>query len=302
MELIKITDCCYYFKGAVNIGYIKYNNYGILVDSGIDPSVAKKVMKIVQKKGIPFTHLFITHAHADHYGGAAYLQEKYKVTTIAPPFEEAILTYPQIHTMLLNSGNDSNKELQNKFLQGQAVKVDKICNEGINTIDDITFTALHFPGHSHFQMGLLFDNILYAADSYFGKDALKKHGIPFIVDAEQTMETLNKLLEIDCLGAVPGHGEFENDFSSSVQENILKHEEVYQTILLLLKQRYKGLEEILSSVCLKLNITLNSYMSYSLYRTSINAYVTKGINRGDISYHFENNKLLFTNSKGLYYN
>jgi glyoxylase-like metal-dependent hydrolase (beta-lactamase superfamily II) len=297
MELIKLTESCYYVKGAVNIGYITKGNKGMLIDAGIDKATSKKVKKILEENELPLTHLFITHAHADHYGGAHNLQNDINITTIAPPFEEAVMKYPNMHPMLMNLGNENVKELKNKFLQGNAIKVDKICTKGVNTIDGLTFTALHFPGHSHFQMGILFDNILYAADSYFGSDALRKHKIPFIVDAEQTLNTLQKLTEITCDGAVPGHGSFEENFHDTVKINIQLHNEIYESIIQLLKEKKLTMEELLCEVCLRWKIPIETYMSYALYRTSINAYVIHGMNNEDITYQFFGNKLYYHNKE-----
>ncbi|UOK58876.1 hypothetical protein MGI18_07535 [Bacillus sp. OVS6] len=42
MKCIKLTEKCFYFQGAVNIGYIMSSNYGMLIDAGLDPQTAKK--------------------------------------------------------------------------------------------------------------------------------------------------------------------------------------------------------------------------------------------------------------------
>jgi glyoxylase-like metal-dependent hydrolase (beta-lactamase superfamily II) len=293
MELIRLTASSYYFKSAVNIGYIRTEDKGMLIDAGIDSNTSKKVAKLLKEKELPLTHLFITHAHADHYGGAAFLIDTHHVTTISPPLEEVILKDPAIHTMMMNLGNNSVDELRNKFLQGKAINVDIICGEGANNVDGITFETLHFPGHSHFQMAILFDNILFAADAYFGVEALTKHKIPFIVDAEQTITSLEKLLHVNCHGAIPGHGTFEKAFQETVHANIKQHQDIYKSIVTLLERDMLTLDDLVSEACHKWDITLNNYMAYLLYRTSINAYVIKGMNTGEITYKFEDNKMLY---------
>jgi glyoxylase-like metal-dependent hydrolase (beta-lactamase superfamily II) len=90
MELIGVCEDTYYFKSAVNIGYIhhKEQEKGILIDAGLDSQSMKKVIKKLDEKTLPLTHLVITHSHADHYGGAAYLQSVRDVYTIAPHIEQ----------------------------------------------------------------------------------------------------------------------------------------------------------------------------------------------------------------------
>ncbi|HEX7063769.1 MAG TPA: MBL fold metallo-hydrolase, partial [Bacillales bacterium] len=83
MDLQKISGNCYYFHGAVNIGYVRKGDKGLLIDSGIDKSTANKVLRQLREHELPVTHLFITHAHSDHFGGAAQLQKKTGVYTLA---------------------------------------------------------------------------------------------------------------------------------------------------------------------------------------------------------------------------
>jgi len=52
---------------------------------------------------LPITHLFVTHAHADHYGGAEYLQSVEKIYTYAPQLETAILQNPIFRASLFIS-------------------------------------------------------------------------------------------------------------------------------------------------------------------------------------------------------
>ncbi|KHE72060.1 MBL fold metallo-hydrolase, partial [Halobacillus sp. BBL2006] len=69
MSFQQLNASCYYYQSSVNIGYVHSGDTGLLIDAGIDKSSIKKVLKELNKKELPLTHLFITHAHSDHYGG-----------------------------------------------------------------------------------------------------------------------------------------------------------------------------------------------------------------------------------------
>lgn len=277
MELVQINENQYYFQGAVNIGYAQNENLGVLIDAGLDAQTMKKVLKILDQQGMPLTHLFITHAHTDHYGGAAYIQRIKKVHTIAPFLEEAILRYPILEPMYLLQGNKPIDELRNKFLEGEAASVDEIVTEGLYEIKGFKMEFIALPGHSINQLGVKIGDTLFAADSYFGMTALKKHKIPFIVDLEDTLHSLEKLKTTSVMGAVPGHGKYEVNFQQTVQENIDHHLAILHSMREVINQYKDGLsqEEIVRQMCLHWNVKLEHISAWALHRTAITAYVTK---------------------------
>lgn len=295
MKFKEISTNCYYFSGAVNIGYVHKGHQGLLIDAGLDAAAMKKVLKHLDTQNLPITHLFITHAHADHYGGAGYLQQIREVYTIAPKFEEAILKYPILEPMYLFQGNHPLEELRNKFLEGEAITIDRVVGEEQVDLGEIKFHTYHFPGHSEYQLGILIDQVLYASDAYFSVETLKKHKIPFLVDAEAAIKSLKKLMKIECNGAVPGHGEFEKDFYDTVRKNITYHEMISKSLTELINRSKSGIsqEELTKIVCDKWDVNLNHLSSYMLYRTAITAYIIKLIKDKKVTYTVKNNRLLF---------
>ncbi len=295
LEFIKLSDTCYYFQAAVNIGYINHGNKGMLVDAGLDKSTMKKVLKKLDEERLPITHLYITHAHADHFGGAAYLQQARNVFTIAPVLEEAILRNPILEPIYLFQGNTPLDELRNKFLEGEAITVDKVIAEGTYKVDEFDFTAIAFPGHSENQLGIFIDNLLYCGDAYFSEEQLRKHKIPYIVDAAQTLKSLEKLKTIVCDGAVPGHGTFEKDFNGTVVKNIDYHFAVLSSVAEVFREKGHSLshEELIKAMCKKWNVQLTHLSGFLLYRTAVTAYVTKLVRDGEVTTQIIDNTLVF---------
>ncbi|MBA2174461.1 MBL fold metallo-hydrolase [Halobacillus locisalis] len=275
MSFKQINEQCYYYESSVNVGYVQLGSSGVLIDAGIDASSVKKILKELKNRELPLTHLFITHAHADHYGGASYIQERYDVYTMAPSFEEAILRNPSLEPLYLFGGNDPLDELKNKFLQGPPMKVDQIVEEGSINIGGKSLQTVCLPGHSYYQLALLVDGILYAADSYFSLATLKKHKIPFLTDAKLAIESLHKLLEMDLLGAVPGHGTFEENPIRTIEGNIRYHEGLMEWLFQYVSSVEEGVshEEAVAQMCNHFGVSCGRLSQWLLQRTAVTAYI-----------------------------
>ncbi|KPB03572.1 MBL fold metallo-hydrolase [Bacillus sp. CHD6a] len=300
MEFHPITDNVFYFQGAVNIGYVRFSNrQGMLIDAGLEEQTMRKVIKTLKNKELPLTHLFLTHAHADHYGGAAYLQSEHKIYTIAPKFEVAILQEPMLEPLYLFHGVNPIKEWRNKFLEGKPVKVDLILEEAGEVIEgDARFKTVDLPGHSYHQFGVMVEDILFAADAYFDVEVIHKHGIPYIVDAKQTMESLEKIKKLPCAGAVPGHGNYEKNFLPTIKENIQVHRQMELLLFSLINHEKNGLtiEQLVTKACAEKGITIRNVPSFMLFRTAVTAYLTKLIQEQRVKLIVRDNQLVVESS------
>ncbi|GGC74934.1 MBL fold metallo-hydrolase [Thalassobacillus devorans] len=295
MEMNQINAHCYYFHSAVNIGYVHNGEEGMIIDAGIDKSAIKKVIKGLKEHALPVTHLFITHAHADHYGGAQYLQENFDVLTIAPKFESAILENPSLEPLYLFGGNDPLDELKNKFLEGPPVRIDDQVGEGSFTFGTFDLETYLLPGHSYHQLAVKVFDVLYAADSYFEAAQLEKHKIPYITDAALTIESLERLKEIPCDGAVPGHGKYETDFKTTVQKNIDYHVVLLTWLENYIDEHPNGVshENIIAAMCDSFGVENNQLGQWLLYRTAVTAYLIGAVKEETISYAIEGNRWMF---------
>lgn len=298
MNFTSLNETCYYFDAVVNIGYVHQGDQGMLIDTGIDDSIMRKVLRQLREKELPVTHLFITHAHADHFGGANFLQKREDVHTIAPAFEAAILENPSIEPLYLFGGNDPLPELSNKFIQGKPMRVDSVIEAGEHVIDNFSFTTYALPGHSYHQLAIKIEDILYAGDSYFSEEQLHKHKIPYITDADATIQSLTDLLDVTCQGAVPGHGKYEENFQDTVHLNMQYHEELLEWVKRKIHSQVDGFshEQLVTMMCNHYNVQSNQLSQWLLYRTAVTAYLVGLIKRGEINYEIKENRWLFTQS------
>ncbi|MGP4072126.1 MBL fold metallo-hydrolase [Piscibacillus sp. B03] len=298
MEMKQLNDQCYVFISSVNVGYVLNGNQGMLIDAAIDRSAIRKVVRQLDEHQLPLTHLFITHAHADHYGGASYLVKHYDVKVLAPTFESAILANPVLEPTYLFSGNDPIDELRNKFLEGPPVEVDIEVDEGFHKIDGFEFETIATPGHSYHQMAIKVNHILYAADSYFGQTELEKHKIPYITSVDQTLVSLEKLKKVQVDGAIPGHGKFERNFIKTLDKNIEYHKKLLHKVYCIISDRQAiSHEELVSCICNEMGVKSDTLSPFLLYRTATTAYVTALINQGKVNHYIQHFRWMFKINK-----
>ncbi|MRH43411.1 MBL fold metallo-hydrolase [Aquibacillus halophilus] len=295
MEFQQLKESCYAFRGPVNIGYVHHGELGMLIDAGIDKSTMKKILKHLLAKNLPVTHLFISHAHSDHFGGAQYLQEQHRVFTIAPYLEEAIMRYPILEPLYLFGGNDPLPELRNKFLEGNPIQIDKVVKEGLHKIDNFLFDTYLLPGHSYYQLAIRINDILYAGDAYFSEEQLKKHKIPFLTDADQAILSLKRLKEIPCKGAIPGHGVYQEGFHQTVDDNIEYHEELIDWLHDKISSKPEGIthETIVADMCAHYQVNPPQLSQFLLFRTAITSYLLALIKRNMVKNTIERARWVF---------
>ncbi|TFB15057.1 MBL fold metallo-hydrolase [Filobacillus milosensis] len=294
MKMQQINSNNYVFESSVNIGYVHEGNQGIIIDAAIDKSAIRKVVRQLEEKNLPITHLFITHAHADHYGGAKYLKESYKVKIIAPTLEAAIIKHPVLEPTYLFSGNDPLDELRNKFLEGPPIEVDLTIDEGHYEIDGFNFEAIATPGHSYNQLALGINGTLFAADSYFGQKEILKHKIPYITSVDKTINSLEKLKSYSFDGSVPGHGPYEEDYLNTVEKNIEYHKELLHKVYCIIQDKQPvSHEDIVAELCEAMKVKADQLSMFLLFRTAVTAYLTALINKGNIEHYIQQFRWMF---------
>jgi glyoxylase-like metal-dependent hydrolase (beta-lactamase superfamily II) len=295
-----ITERVGYFPGHVNIGLVLGKNGAVLIDSGLDTQTAKKIKKGLDAITQPLCAIIQTHAHADHFGGNAYLLSCWPAAQVyAPPLEEAIIRYPILEPIYLNMGAEPLAELRNKFLLAQPSRVDHLLPlEGSVEIDGVSFTILSLPGHSWQQVGVVCDGICFAADSYLGEEVLEKHKLPFLVDAHETLASLVKLLASSYRGYVPGHGAYTTSVEAVLTKNIEWHRRIYSLIEEVLEEE-RTLEDALALLCERLHISIENASSFTLFRTAFMGYLVGLRKEERVVFRFSGNRWLWSKSRAV---
>jgi glyoxylase-like metal-dependent hydrolase (beta-lactamase superfamily II) len=287
MEPVRLADGVHYLRGAVNCGLVETESGLLAVDTGLDRGAANRIIRAAEELGRPLVAILNTHAHADHHGGNAHLVRRQGIPVYAPAVEEAVIREPRYEPVYLFGGAEPVGALVNKFLQAEPSPVDHVVRPGETvTIDGRALEIVDLGGHSLAQIGVLTDGdvengVLFAADSFFGTEALVKHGVPFLVDADRMWTSLRHLDDYSPAWYVPGHGEAVGDvrddtFSSNAAALSLAFEWLGER----LRGVPSGTEDLLVEFAHAMGMRLVDPASYVLNRATLLGFLSAMERRG----------------------
>src|SRR5205823_3452243 len=131
-----------------------------------------------------------THAHADHFGGNAFVVKRTGARVYAPAWDEAIMRYPLMQSASLFGGADPPYSLRSGFLLADPSPVDVIYGAGALCIDGVELTAVSLKGHSANQMGILYDGVFFSADLVLPATALARYKMPYLFSVSDHLRSL----------------------------------------------------------------------------------------------------------------
>lgn len=282
MELKKITETVFYIPNPSNIGVVKYSDDScFLVDSGIDDDTGRKVLRLLEENNLSVKAIINTHSHADHCGGNSFIQKRTNAKIYASDTEAEIISSPEIEPLYLFSGASPIKDLKNKFMMAPKSKVNYFISSDKINIDGQDISIVYLPGHSPNQIGVVYDGVLFCADSIFSEETLKKHKIPFFSDIEKTKETLEWLKNSNYDYYIPSHASPSKDISDLADKNLEVISSIENSILEISKEK-KSSGQILKQLLYKHDINITAKHQYFLMNTVAMAF---------LSYLYNNSKL-----------
>jgi len=179
----------------------------LLIDTGLDKDAARRALRAVEETGVTLKAVFITHAHADHFGGAYLLQRRAEMPVYAPALEAAMMAHPIIEPLYLFGGAAPIAELRRKFTLAKPCRIDHVVREpGPLEIGPFQIEVVGLAGHAPNQVGVAVGDVLFCADAVFPEETLEKHKIPFCYDLEEGLATLERLPNLPYAHFAPGHG------------------------------------------------------------------------------------------------
>ncbi len=123
MDLIQLTPQACQLKGGSNAGLVVVDGQAVLIDTGLDRDTAKKILRHVEALKVRLAAVVITHAHADHFGGAATVRARTGAPVYALGLEAAIIENPILEPLCLFSALPP-AELRHKFTLAEGCPVD----------------------------------------------------------------------------------------------------------------------------------------------------------------------------------
>ncbi len=317
MQLIELQENTWVIQGGANIGVIAYEGHCLIIDSGMDKDIGQSILKQVKKLGLTPTALLITHAHADHFGGAHYLVRQTGLKVYATRIEASVMSGPILEPLYLFGGAQPPRELQHKFFLAKPCIADVILEGNERMVDHIPLEVISLPGHSTEQVGVAYTNILFVGDAFLTPEILDKHRIPFYTDLQAGLRTLSLLKTFvndtaaltQTSGEIPktkttpinllvaGHGKLYTspdqahhviDYTVQRLESILE-----QVRISLAHGKTRSTSDVLGSVAAALGATITTLPQHALYNTTIQAALSALYTQGEIQPIFKDNCLLW---------
>lgn len=270
MELIQLTPSAYHLHGGSNAGLIVQDGRGVLVDAGLDRDTAKQILRHVERLQVKLVGVVITHAHADHFGGAATIRSRLGVPVYAAALEAAIVANPLLEPLYLYSGASPIAELRGKFLLAEACPVDGLLVPGRTALEGVPLEVIPAAGHAPDQVMVAGGDVCFVADAVFAPQVAAKHVIPFYADVTKTLATLDALPALDGKYAafVPGHGPAMTEIAPWARENRARLLTIRDTVAAALHET-SDLARLVQLTADRLGLVMAHPVSYCLTQTTI---------------------------------
>lgn len=94
---------------SVNSFIVSNGRSQIVIDAQRKTAEARKLAALIKSKGLPLTHIFITHGHTDHFTGMAWLHEQFPAARIVVA-SEAIKREVKEYAVYMDSGGETGAE------------------------------------------------------------------------------------------------------------------------------------------------------------------------------------------------
>ena len=313
MKQVELAPGIFHLQGGSNMGLAVRDGKGLLIDAGLDKDAARQALRAAEGLGVTLEAVFLTHAHADHFGGACFLQQRLGVPLYAPALEAAMMEHPILEPLYLFGGAAPIGELRHKFTLAQACRIDHVIpvvatlvapagatTEVVPTnypleIGPFRVEVVPLPGHAPNQVGVAVGEVLFCADAVFPAETLEKHKLTFCVDLDETLATLRRLPELPYARFAPGHGpayEAGEEIARACAANRERLEEVRERVYAALEVPQET-PALLQQVADAFGLRMTTATAYLLTQTTVLAALSSLERAGRVAVAMESNRLVW---------
>jgi len=273
MDIHEIGTQLYVLQSGVNIGVIADGHHALLIDTGMDRDAAKKILAALRQLRLDPVAIIITHAHADHFGGAAHLTKQTGAAVYAAAMEAAVMGEPLLEPIYLFSGAQPPHEMRHKFLLAQPCPVSAFLGPGPQEIAGFPLEVISLPGHSPSQIGVRTADALFVGDTFFVPDILEKHKIPFYVNIDAAITSMEWVKRHPARTVITGHGTLmteQSPLAAAIDANRERLDAIRTHILdLLADGQLRPEGELLAATFTRFGIDVTNLTQYVLARTTV---------------------------------
>ena len=291
LEFVPVTDRVSYVKAATGIGVAVNGKRALLIDTGLDENLVRKVLNHLRDRGVTVEAIVNTHSHADHIGGNAFTVARTGAEVHAPALEAAFIETPALEPLSLY-GASAPKALQTKFLQAPPSRVTHPVTEaGEREIAGMTVRFDPIPGHSLHQLAVAVDGVCFLGDALLPEAIVEKYGVVFAVDPALQRESALRIAGLGHAHHVTYHGGLVEDLKGMVEANVRAIDDTNARLLAALDSP-AGAEDLFQRLALELGWSMGPEQ-YHLNFATIKAYLAALEREGCLQCRVERARLLW---------
>lgn len=283
-ELQQIASHFYYLPGVVQIGVLAAGGQAIAIDTGVDDSASRRLLKALEATGLGLVAIVNTHSHADHCGGNAFLQKRTGVPIYAPGIEAAFIEHPELEPSHF-FGAVPFRDVTGKWLMAAPSTVDHILG-GRAVIAGIEFECVPLPGHSIGQIGIATPEVLWCADALMSEEILDKYTLMYVYDPDAHRQTLGRMTGMTKAWTVGAHFPPLADARPLIEANLKNLDECEAAVLEALDAPVTT-EEVVARVCRRFGLSLTPEL-YLLNASAVKGHLSALQRRGRVQFAIEN--------------
>ena len=279
-------------KAGTGIGVVTHGDKALLVDSGLDENLVRKVVNTLQNEGVSVAAIVNTHAHADHIGGNQWAVKRTGAKVAAPAYEHYFVERPELEPYTL-FGAAAPKAMQGKFLQAAPSKVDHVLEPGEREVEGFRVKLHALAGHSVGQMGVEVDGALFVGDALLPEATLHKYGLVFAVDPLAARASTERLREMRDVAVVSYHGGVVADLDSAVRANAEAMARAEEALAALLRRGPVTAEDALQHLLDAFPPAQLTVELYALQAATVRGYLAALERAGRAEAYLEGRRLLW---------
>jgi glyoxylase-like metal-dependent hydrolase (beta-lactamase superfamily II) len=173
--------------------------------------------------------------------------------------------------------------------------VDYTLAEGNTKINDDKFEVIELKGHSPQGIALLTsDRVCFLGDAIYSESILNKYSFPYLFDVGSTLDSLEKIRNIDADYFLISHAEdvvLKEDVEALVDKNIDNINNYCDQIIELLEKPLTK-EELMENITILNDLDID-FNQYHINYSSMSAFLAYLYNKGKLNNSVENGKLYY---------